>query len=161
MPSEYYRTPIGQAAVVRTGGDVTIAAVGPMVSESLKAAQALEQAGISAEVIDIRTLRPLDSATILASVARTGRLVVADSDWAPCGIAGEIIARVAEEAFDALKARPVRVTWPDSAVPSSQAIEALFYPGAREIQMAATFVCEAKKGDAFVPSTVKHFEGPF
>ncbi|HEY3068080.1 MAG TPA: transketolase C-terminal domain-containing protein [Methylomirabilota bacterium] len=160
VPTEYFSTPIGRAAVVRRGGDVTLVAAGPMVSESLKAAQALQNAGISAEVIDLRTLRPLDSDTILTSVAKTGRLVVADSDWAPCGIAGEVIARVAEEAFDALKARPVRITWPDSAVPSSQAIEAQFYPGAREIEMAAVQVCEKQKDD-FVKSTIKHFEGPF
>jgi len=86
---------------------------------------------------------------------------VADSDWSPCGIAGEVIARVAETAFDALKVRPVRVTWPDTPVPSSEAIEAQFYPGAREIQVAATRVCESRADKGVVPSTVKHFEGPF
>jgi len=161
VPAEYFSTPIGRAAVVRHGRDVTVVAVGPMVSESLKAAQALEQAGLSAEVIDVRTLRPLDSETILASVGKTGRLVVADSDWSPCGIAGEVIARVAETAFDALKARPVRVTWPDTPVPSSETIEAQFYPGAREIQVAATRVCESRADKGVVSSTVKHFEGPF
>jgi pyruvate/2-oxoglutarate/acetoin dehydrogenase E1 component len=72
-----------------------------------------------------------------------------------------VIARVAERAFETLKARPARVTWPDSSVPSSQAIESQFYPGAREIQTIAIAVCEAGKGHGFVPSTVKHFEGPF
>ncbi len=161
VPTEYFRTPIGKAAVVRSGADVTIAAVGPMVSEALKAAQALEQVGLSAEVIDVRTLRPLDAGTILQSVAKTGRLVVADSDWGPCGVAGEIIACVSEEAFDALKARPRRVAWPDSAVPSSQAIEAQFYPGAKEIQMAAVSACERMGDRKVVQSTVKQFEGPF
>ena len=161
VPAEYFSTPIGRAAVVRPGRDVTVVAVGPMVSESLKAAHALEQTGVSAEVIDVRTLRPLDSTTILASVGKTGRLVVADSDWSPCGIAGEVIARVAETAFDALKARPVRVTWPDTPVPSSETIEAQFYPGAREIQVAATRVCESRADKGVVSSTVKHFEGPF
>src|SRR5262249_20757712 len=105
--------------------------------------------------------RPLDTETILNSVARTGRLVVADSDWGPCGVAGEVVARVAEHAFDALKARPVRVTWPNSSVPSSQAIEAKFYPGAREIQEAAVEVCESAGGHGIVKSTVKEFHGPF
>lgn len=161
VPTEYFTTPLGRAAVLREGTDVTIVAVGPMVSEALKAAQALAQGGLSAEVVDVRTIRPLDSETILASVAKTGRLVVADSDWGPCGVAGEVLARVAENAFDALKAQPVRITWPDSSVPSSQAIEAQFYPGAREIQEAAVAACEQTRDTGFVKSTVKHFEGPF
>ncbi len=161
VPTEYFTTPLGRAAVVRSGRDVSIVAVGPMVSEALKAAQALEAGGLSAEVIDLRTLRPLDAETVLESVGRTGRLVVADADWGSCGVAGEVIARVAERAFEALKARPARVTWPDSSVPSSQAIESQFYPGARDIQAVAIAVCEAGKGHGFVPSTVKHFEGPF
>jgi acetoin:2,6-dichlorophenolindophenol oxidoreductase subunit beta len=160
VPSEYFETPIGRAAVVRSGRDVTLVAAGPMVSEALKAAQGLETAGIDAEVIDLRTLRPLDADTVIRSVVKTGRLVVADPDWAPCGVAGEILARVAEEALDALRARPIRVTWPESAVPSSQTIEAMFYPGAREIQAAAIATCEGRT-DRLVTSTVKDFHGPF
>jgi pyruvate/2-oxoglutarate/acetoin dehydrogenase E1 component len=91
---------------------------------------------------------------------KTGHLVVADPDWGPCGVAGEVIACVAEEALDSLRARPVRVTWPDSAVPSSQAIEAMFYPGAREIQAAAVATCEGRT-ERLVASTVKDFHGPF
>ncbi|MBI4356166.1 MAG: alpha-ketoacid dehydrogenase subunit beta [Candidatus Omnitrophica bacterium] len=162
VPEAYYLTPIGKAAVVRPGTDVTIVAVGPMVPESLKAAAALEPTGLSAEVIDVRTLRPLDLEAVLQSVTKTGRLVVADSDWGPCGIAGEIIARVAEAAHDALKARPVRITWPDSAVPSSQAIEARFYPGAAEIQAAILqTVARQRDTELLAPSTVKKFDGPF
>jgi len=88
-------------------------------------------------------------------------LVVADSDWRPCGIAGEVVARVAEEILDSLKARPVRVTWPDSAVPSSQAIEAVFYPGAKDIHAAAVAACDKTRATGSVESTVKPFEGPF
>ncbi len=161
MPTDYFTTPIGRAAVVRPGRDVTIVAAGPMVSEALKAAHALEASGIAAEVIDLRTLHPLDTGTVIASVTRTGRLVVADPDWAPCGVAGEIIAQVAERALDVLRARPVRVTWPESAVPSSQAIEPLFYPGAREIQAAAVATCESRAAERLVMSTVKDFHGPF
>jgi pyruvate dehydrogenase E1 component beta subunit len=161
VPSEYFTTPIGRAAVVRRGRDVTIVAAGPMVSEALKAAHALETSGIIAEVVDLRTLHPLDTSTVVESVRRTGRLVVADSDWAPCGIAAEVIARVAEEALDVLRSRPVRVTWPDSAVPSSQAIEPMFYPGAREIQIAAAALCEGRVSQRLVTSTVRDFHGPF
>jgi len=160
VPSEYFETPIGRAAVIRSGRDVTLVAAGPMVSEALKAAQALEGDGIDAEVIDLRTLRPLDTEAVIRSVVKTGRLVVADPDWAPCGVAGELIARVAEEALDALRSRPIRVTWPESAVPSSQAIEPMFYPGAREIQAAAAATCEGQTG-RLVTSTVKDFHGPF
>src|SRR5260370_38865322 len=95
VPAEYFSTPIGRAAVVRPGRDVTVVAVGPMVSESLKAAHALEQTGVSAEVIDVRTLRPLDSETILASVGKTGRLGGGDSEWSPLGLPGAGVPRVA------------------------------------------------------------------
>jgi pyruvate dehydrogenase E1 component beta subunit len=161
VPLEYFTTPIGQAAVVRPGRDATIVAVGPMVGESLTAATALEEAGVSAEVIDLRTVHPIDAETVVRSVAKTGRLVVADSDWAPCGVAGEVIARVCEQAFDLLKARPMRVTWPDSCVPSSQAIEAQFYPGAREIQAAVMAVCGKGVDRGFAVSAQKKFDGPF
>lgn len=161
VPEAPYLVPIGKAAVVRQGADVTLAAVGPMVAEALKAAAGLEQAGLSAEVIDVRTLRPLDVETIVQSVAKTGRLVVIDSDWGPCGVAGEIIACVAERAHDALKARPVRIVWPDSAVPSSQALERTFYPGAADIYAAASHVCARAQETALVQSTDKRFDGPF
>lgn len=161
VPETSYITPIGKAAIVRQGRDVTLVAVGPMVTEALRAADGLEQAGLSAEVIDVRTLRPLDVDTIVQSVAKTGRLVVADSDWGPCGVAGEIMACVAERAYDMLRAKPVRVTWPDSAVPSSQAIEGAFYPGAADIYAAASHVCACARETALVQSTDKRFDGPF
>lgn len=156
-----YRVPLGSARVARTGSDLTIAAVGPLVHEALKAAQALMGQGISAEVIDIRSIRPLDRKTLLTSVARTGRLVVADADWGPCGVSAEIVALVAEHALDALKAAPVRVTWPDSPVPSSAALETRFYPGSRQIQAAALWACDRGTTVELTASTVKAFQGPF
>ncbi|MDX2097255.1 MAG: transketolase C-terminal domain-containing protein [Leptolyngbyaceae cyanobacterium bins.59] len=161
VPEAYYLTPIGKAAVIREGTDVSLVAVGPMVPECQKAAQALAEEGISAEVIDVRTTHPLDVETIVKSVAKTGRLVVADSDWGPCGVAGEVIAAVTERAFDALKAAPVRIVWPHICVPSSQSIEALFYPGAAEIQAAALKVCSQMQRRALVESTIKGLDGPF
>lgn len=162
VPAGYYATPIGKAAVVRDGRDATVVAVGPMVSESLKAAPGLERAGISTEIIDVRSTHPLDMDTILESVAKTGRLVVADADWGPCGVAGEIIAAVAEQALEALRARPKRVTWPNSVVPSSQNLEKQFYPGAAEIQKAVLDACAGSNGHHdLVESTVKQFQGPF
>lgn len=160
VPEEYYVTPIGKARVVRTGSDATVVALGPMVAEALKAAQALESSGLSAEVIDIRTAHPLDMEAIVQSVVKTGHLVVADSDWGPCGVAGEIVSGVAERAFRFLKEAPARVVWPQIAVPSSQALEARFYPGAKEIQLAVVTVTgHAREAD--VQSTVKRFDGPF
>jgi len=162
VPEVYYATPLGKAAVVRPGGDATIVAVGPMVSEAVKAARALEESsGISAEIIDVRTTHPLDTQTILQSVARTGRLVVADADWGPCGVAGEVIATVAERALETLKARPRRIVWPHTVVPSSPAIEKQFYPGASDIQAAVLAVCARSDKRDLVESTVKHFQGPF
>jgi pyruvate dehydrogenase E1 component beta subunit len=161
VPTDYFVTPLGKAAVVRPGSDVTVVAAGTMVPEAVKAAAALEPSGVSAEVIDLRTLRPLDTETVLESVARTGRLVVADSDWGACGVAGEIVARVAERAFDRLRAPPARVTWPECAVPSSQAIEAQFYPGAQEIQAAVLATLSDRRDGGLVASTVKEFHGPF
>jgi len=157
----YYRVPIGSAAVVRPGRDVTLAAVGPLVGEALRAADALAGEGILAEVVDVRTLRPLDGDTLLASVARTGRLVVADADWGPCGVSSEIVALVAERGLDLLKAAPVRVTWPDSPVPSSMAIEPHFHPGARQIHAAALWACQRSRSPELAPSRVRPFEGPF
>ncbi len=157
----YYQVPIGKAAVVRPGSDVTIVAVGPLVSESLKAATALEGQGVSAEVVDLRTLRPLDRETILSSVLRTGRLVVADSDWGSCGISAEVVALVAEQTLGSLKAPPVRVNWPDSPVPSSRALEEAFYPGVRQIQAAALWTCNRAAGHVLTHSSLKPFGGPF
>lgn len=161
VPAGYYTTPIGKAQVLREGTDVTICAIGTTVGESLKVASNLEKTGLSVEVIDVRTLRPLDNDTILRSVKKTGLLIVADSDWGSCGVAGEIIARVTENIFEYLKAAPVRIVWPETCVPSSQAIEAKFYPGAREIEAAVVAVCKHSHEKVSVQNTVKKFEGPF
>ena len=161
VPEGYYTTPIGKAEVIRPGSDVTIAAIGTGVGESLKAALALEKTGLSVEVIDVRTLRPLDGDTIIRSVKKTGRLVVVDSDWGSCGVAGEIIARVTEQAFEDLKEAPIRIVWPESCVPSSEALEAQFYPGAKEIQEATSSLCKHTSHKERIENTVKKFEGPF
>lgn len=160
VPEEYYVTPLGKGHVVRAGSDATIVAVGPMVSEALKAATALEKSGLLVEVIDPRTIHPLDTDLIVQSVAKTGRLVVADADWGPCGVAAEVVARVAEHAFSSLKSAPMRVVWPDVCVPSSQEIEKLFYPGARDIEQAVIHACESTRSGA-TENTVKQFTGPF
>jgi pyruvate dehydrogenase E1 component beta subunit len=134
VPEGDYRIPIGEAAVARRGTDATVVAVGPMVQEALAAAAKLGAVGASIEVINLRTLRPIDFATILASVARTGRLVVAEADWPHYGVAATIVAETTRRLFDQLRHAPDIVAWPDHPVLASHGVEASYYPGASEIQ---------------------------
>jgi acetoin:2,6-dichlorophenolindophenol oxidoreductase subunit beta len=128
VPDEEYRIPFGEARTVRDGGDVTIVAISSAVPEAVKAADSLVEQGISVEIIDPRTLVPLDVETIIRSVQRTGRLVVADPAHRTCGAAAEISAIVAEEAYDSLRAPIIRVTTPDTQIPFSPALEKQLYP---------------------------------
>ncbi len=133
-----WQTPIGKASVRRSGSDLTIVSYGAMVWRSLHAAQRLsEQDGIEAEVVDLRTLWPLDEATVLASLARTHRLLVVHEDTGRGGVAGEIAARVIEQSFYDLDAPIRRVTAPDTPVPYSPPLEADFLPSSQLIVEAA------------------------
>jgi len=164
VPEDPYYTPLGVGAVVRPGRDVTIVAVSHMVLEALQAAEALAAEGIEAEVIDPRTLRPLDSALICRSAARTGRLVIADTGWRSYGVSAEIAARAAEELWGVLKAPIKRVALPDVPTPGSPVLEAGYYPGTREIVAAVKQCLEAPAGAIAAgpaPSSRKEFEGPF
>ena len=136
VPEGLYRVPLGKARVVRAGGDVTIVASSYMLLESLRAADTLAQAGIQAEVIDLRSLRPLDDAAILESVRKTGRLVVADTGGKAFGVSAEILALVTERAFADLKAAPQRVASPDFPAPTSPALSDGYYPRAGHIAAA-------------------------
>lgn len=131
-----YRIPFGVARVRRQGDDVTVVAISGAVPLALKAAEAMAAEGVSVEVIDPRTLVPLDTKTIIESVRRTGRLVIADPAHRTCGAAAEIAAIVAEEAQDALKAPIRRVTAPDMQIPFSPALEAALYPTMEKILAA-------------------------
>jgi len=133
VPEGEHAVPLGVAAVVREGTDVTIVAVGHLVGESLKAAATLERDGIAVEVIDPRTLLPLDIGTILRSVARTGRLVVADDSNSFCGFAAEVAAQVAHAGFDHLKAPIIRCTRPTLPVPFSPRLERRVLPAEAQI----------------------------
>ena len=136
-----YRIPLGQARVRREGRDVTVVAISGCVPLALAAAEQLAEQGISVEVIDPRTLVPLDSATIVESVRRTGRLVVAEPAHRTCGAAAEIAAIVADEAFDALRAPIRRVTAPNMQVPFSPVLEAELYPTTEKIAAAIAGLC--------------------
>jgi pyruvate dehydrogenase E1 component beta subunit len=123
-----YLVPIGKADIKRAGSDVTIVAIGAAVRLALQAAESLAGQGISVEVIDPRTLKPLDTETILRSVVKTGRLVVVENAHRVCSVAGEIAAIAAEEVFEHLKKPIQRLTAPDVHVPFSPALEEHLYP---------------------------------
>ena len=132
-----FLVPIGVADVKRAGSDLTIVSVAGCLPHALGAADALASEGVAAEVIDVRTLVPLDRETILRSVAKTGRLVVVDYAHRTCGAAAEIAAIVAEEGFESLR-RPIqRVTTPDVNIPFAPALEKPLYPSAARIAAAA------------------------
>lgn len=128
--------PIGKADIKRTGADVTLVAIAACVKHALAAAKELEREGVSAEVVDIRTLAPLDRNTILNSVAKTGRLVIIDNAHRTCSAAAEISAIVAEDGFDYLKRPIIRITTPDIHIPFSPALEKPLYPNNDKIVQA-------------------------
>jgi pyruvate dehydrogenase E1 component beta subunit len=136
VPEQPYRVRFGQAAVRREGKDVTVVAVGLMVPLALRAAAILEKEGIDIEVVDPRTIAPLDRKTICDSAFKTRRLVVADSTWQSFGSAAEIITCVVENLGDKLKSKPARVTLPDSHTPMSRALEPEYYPDENDIVAA-------------------------
>jgi pyruvate dehydrogenase E1 component beta subunit len=133
VPEEAYTVPIGKADVKREGGDVTIATVSLMVHRALDAADALAAEGVNAEVIDLRSLVPLDREAIAESVRKTRRLLVVDEDYRSFGMSGEIMAVAIEEAFDYLDAPPARLAYPDVPVPYSRAMERFCLPNADTI----------------------------
>lgn len=136
VPEEPYTLPFGVADVKREGKDVTIVAVAMMVHRALEAAETLAKEGISAEVIDLRTLVPLDKAAILNSVKKTHRLLIVDEDYKSFGLASEIACLVAEEALDYLDAPPRRLAVPDVPIPYSDTLEDFVIPNAASIAAA-------------------------
>jgi pyruvate dehydrogenase E1 component beta subunit len=136
-----YVIPIGKARVVRSGGHVTIVSWSNGMTYSLSAAEELAKEGIEAEVIDLRTLRPLDTDTIVASVKKTGRVVTVEEGWQQNGVGAEIAARVMERAFDYLDAPVLRVSGKDVPMPYAANLEKLALPSVAEVVEAAKTVC--------------------
>jgi len=164
VPEAYYEVPLGEAVVRRYGDDVSIVADSIMVADSLKAAAALEREEISTEVIDLRTVSPLDDTLIFESVRKTHRLIVADTSWQSFGIASEVVSRVTRNVFEYLKAPPHIVASPDVPSPVSFPLERLFYPGAGEI--AATVRAILSATEVYQTAAVnkpidEEFHGPF
>jgi len=142
VPDGDFVLPIGKAAVKRQGTDVTLVAHSRMVGYALQAAERLAADGISAEVIDLRTLRPLDTDTVVESVKKTSRLVCCEEGWRYFGVGAEIAATVVSEAFDYLDAPPIRVYQKDVPLPYAANLEALSLPNADDIVAAVKKVCE-------------------
>lgn len=140
VPEKIYSVPIGKAAVRRKGDDITIVASSYMAREAVKAADILHHEGISAEVIDLRTIKPLDGETILRSIKKTGRLLVADGGWRSFGVAAEICALAAESGIG-LDRPPVRLTLPDCPAPASVSLEKVYYKHCEDIVKAAKKIC--------------------
>jgi len=136
VPQKPYEVPIGRGAIRKEGRDVTLVAVSYMAHEAVLAVQELSCEGIDVELIDPRTVKPLDRGMILASVSKTGRLVIADAGWLTCGLSAEIAAIVSERAFDFLKAPIRRVTIPDCPAPASAVLEEVYYPRKENIVAA-------------------------
>jgi 2-oxoisovalerate dehydrogenase E1 component beta subunit len=142
VPAVDYVVPIGKGLIKRPGHDLTILAYGWMVHKSLEAAELLAVEGVDAEVIDLRTLLPLDDELILNSVANTGRVLIVHEDTRTGGIAGEITARINERIFEFLDAPVIRVTGADTPVPYSPPLEEYFLPQVDEIVQAARWLAE-------------------
>ena len=132
--------PIGKAKVRREGDGVTLVAYSRMVGFALEAAEELAKDGIQAEVVDLRTIRPLDHETVVASVKKTNRLVTIEEGWGPMGVGAEVAARVVEHAFDYLDAPPARVCQMDVPLPYAANLEALSLPSVERIVQAARAV---------------------
>ncbi len=132
--------PIGKAKVVREGADVTIVSYSRGVKFSLEAAEKLAGDGISVEVVDLRTLRPMDTATVIESVKKTNRVVTVEEGWGPCGVGAEIGWQVTQHAFDYLDAPPTRVTQEDTPLPYAANLEALSLPNADKVVKAVKAV---------------------
>ncbi len=145
VQDDEYWIPFGVARTHREGTDVTIVAISSSIQEALAAANELAEEGISVEVVDPRTLVPLDKQAILTSVDKTGRLVVVEPAHRTCGAAGEIAALVAEEVFDSLKAPIVRLAAPDMQIPFSPALEKQMYPNKADIIAAVRRVTQNDK----------------
>ena len=161
VPEGYYETPIGQANVLRVGTDISLICTSYMTVEAMRAAKFLSQYNISVEVIDIRSIRPLDEVTIVNSVRKTGRLLVADTSWVQYGVASEIAALVAEKAPECLLAPVERIGLPNCPAPTSKVLEDAFYVTANNLKEAIARILGRKDVTASLDPEVDNFKGPY
>jgi 2-oxoisovalerate dehydrogenase E1 component beta subunit len=137
LPQEEYLVPIGQADIKRQGKDVSVITYGAMIHRALEAAEILEKEGVSVEVVDLRTLLPLDKERILESVKKTNKVILLHEDTRTGGMAGELAAIISEEAFEYLDGPIMRITAPDTPVPYSPPLEEFFLPKTSDIVQVA------------------------
>lgn len=137
VPEGAYHVPLGKAAIAAEGSDLSIIASSFALIESLRAAEALRETGLAVEVIDLRTIRPLDRAAILQSVRKTGRALIVDGGWRSFGVAAELVATITEGAFESLRCPPRRLTLPDTYTPTTAALAKHYYPTPTQIANAA------------------------
>lgn len=169
VPSGVYHTPLGRVRPMAEGKDFTLVTLSYQTIEALHALPGLHAQGVRPDLLDLRSVTPLDWGSIFASVEKTGRLVVADTASVTCSVGSEIVARVARERFSSLKAAPVLLALPDIPSPTSPALSAVYYGGAEDIVRAAgqvmgralsvEFLAERKRAPHDVPGT--WFKGPF
>jgi len=144
VPEEIYEVSIGKALIRKKGTNITLVSSSYMVTESLKAAQELAKDGIDVELIDLRTVKPLDENLILKSLRKTGRMVIADGGWKSFGVSAEISALVSEKGFKYLKASIKRVSLPDTPAPASRTLENSYYQRSEDIIRAVKEVIKEK-----------------
>jgi len=138
VPEGDHRVPLGRAAMLTQGTDVTIVSMSYMTVEAWHAVNVLREAGVTVDLVDLRSIRPLDWDTVLGSVRKTGRLLAIDTSHAMCSVASEVVATAASECFSHLKAAPRRLTVPDHPSPTSPALAEHFYPRAEDIVAAVS-----------------------
>lgn len=161
VSEDFVPAPIGKARVVREGTDITVVGTSLMTLEAMRASEELERQGVSVEVVDLRSIRPLDEETILKSVAKTGHLIVADTSWELCGVSSEIAALVAEKGFKSLKAPVKRIALANCPAPVSFELEQAFYPKASTIAKAALATLGVAKSDLGLIDVEDNFKGPY
>lgn len=165
VPESNYEVPFGKARVLSQGDDLTIVAISYMVVEALRASAHLEDVGVSAEVIDPVTLAPLDMDAIVASVERTGRLLVVDTDWTNCGASAEIVVAVMERLQGRRALQVSRLGYAPTPCPTTKPLENLYYPNGRTIAAKAYAMIKGN-GTDWVPhgteaKEIAEFKGPF
>jgi pyruvate dehydrogenase E1 component beta subunit len=162
VPDEPRPIPFGRGRIVREGTDVTVVGASLMAYEAARAADVLAEHDVSCEVIDPRSMRPLDEEIILGSLRKTGRLVVADTSWSMCGFASEVAALAAEKGYAWLKAPVRRVTPPDCPAPVSKPLEDAFHPTPLTIMQACLDVLGIRTSlQRMVPDVAARFPGPY
>ena len=164
VPEEPYTIPIGEGNILRKGDDITIVATSWMNVEADFAADILEKRGISVEIVDPRTIAPLNDELIIKSVQRTGHCIVVDNDWLHCGFSAEIAARVSEKCFNDLEKPVKRIGFAEIPCPTARHLENEFYPNAKNIIREAENMLELEHMDFTgieFYSHEKRFKGPF